>query len=220
MLELTLWQLADSGLPSGGFVHSGGLEAAVQMGEVADRDGLARFVAEIVAQAGRGALPLVTAAHGGTGALDDLDALAEAFLVNPVANRASRAQGRAFLETCAATFPHPGLRALREDVRRRRLCAHHAPIFGAAAGALGIDRVQAQRLFLVLTSRGVLTAAVRLGLVGVYDAQRLQYAAGPLIERTRERCADLGPLDIAQTAPLADLYQSTQDRLYSRLFQS
>jgi urease accessory protein UreF len=30
----------------------------------------------------------------------------------------------------------------------------------------------------------------------------------------------VGPLDIAQTAPLLDLFQSMHDRLYSRLFQS
>ena len=32
-----LWQLADSAFPTGGFAHSGGLEAAWQNGEVSNR---------------------------------------------------------------------------------------------------------------------------------------------------------------------------------------
>jgi urease accessory protein len=33
-------------------------------------------------------------------------------------------------------------------------------------------------------------------------------------------CGDLSEEDVAQTSPLADLFGSTHDRLYSRLFQS
>ncbi|HZH77778.1 MAG TPA: urease accessory protein UreF, partial [Archangium sp.] len=41
-------QLADSAFPTGGFAHSGGLEAAVQQGEVRGREGLERFVRELL----------------------------------------------------------------------------------------------------------------------------------------------------------------------------
>ncbi|MFP2912429.1 urease accessory protein UreF, partial [Pyxidicoccus sp. 3LFB2] len=56
-------QLADSGFPTGGFAHSGGLEAAVQAGEVRGASELRRFVRELLWQAGHGALPLLGAAH-------------------------------------------------------------------------------------------------------------------------------------------------------------
>ena len=39
--EWVLWQLLDSAYPTGGFAHSGGLEAAWQHGEVGTRQALA-----------------------------------------------------------------------------------------------------------------------------------------------------------------------------------
>jgi urease accessory protein len=66
----------------------------------------------------------------------------------------------------------------------------------------------------------VLSAAVRLGIVGSYEAQQMQQACGPWLERVAADCADLRVGDLAQTAPLIDLVQAGHDRLYSRLFQS
>lgn len=219
-MDFLLWQLADSGFPAGGFAHSGGLEAALHHGEVADADALWSLVLAAIAQAGHGALPLVTAAYSDMGDLAELDALCDAFLSNPVPNRASRAQGQAFLSTCARAFPESSAGALQAAVRREGLCGHHAPVFGATLMLLGVERSAAQRLCLYLTGRGAISAGIRLGVIGAYDAQRLLSAIGPEIDRTIERCAHLGPLDITQTAPRLDLLQSTHDRLYSRLFQS
>jgi len=219
-MDVLLWQLADSAFPAGGFAHSGGLEAAARHGEVRHAADLDRFVRVALRQAGHGALPLVTAAHKDPDGLAWLDALCDAFFSNPVANRASRALGRAFLSTCARSFPQSSISRLEDTVRRQNLCAHHAPVFGAVMRSLAVDKLQTVRLFLYLVSRNLVTAGVRLGLVGPYEAQQLQVAIGPEIDRTLERCAKLEPLDVVQTAPLVDLWQSTHDRLYSRIFQS
>src|SRR5262245_23007249 len=94
-----LLQLSDSGFPMGGFAHSGGLEAACAMGEMKD---VRRSVEDAVWAAAHGALPLVRRAWRGD--VEGADAEAEAFLVVPVANRASRAQGRALAATCTTAF--------------------------------------------------------------------------------------------------------------------
>jgi len=219
-MDLLLWQLADSAFPAGGFAHSAGLEPAMQHGEVTSRDELAGFVRAQIRQAGHGALPLVTAAHARPDDLERLDALCDAFLRNPVANRASRAQGQAFLTACARSFPRSSVDQLQGVLRASQLCGHHAPIFGAALRTLEVDGVSTQRLFLFLASRTVTSAAVRLGLVGPYEAQQLQFAMSTEIDRTLEVCAGLRPREIAHTTPLIDLFQSTHDRLYSKLFQS
>ena len=213
-----VWQLADSGFPTGGFAHSWGLEAAWQGGEVRSVPALRQFVADIVWQSGRGGLPFVTSAYRVPARLDDLDALSDAFLTNAVANRASRVQGRAFLATCSRIWPSDALRSMEASAPLRS--GHCAPTVGAVLSVLGVALDAAQHLFLYNTARGVLAAAVRLGIVGSYEAQRLLFETGSLMDAVLQSCGALDEQDVAQTAPIVDLVQASHDRLYSRLFQS
>src|SRR5208337_3847020 len=105
MDDWTLWQLADSAFPSGGFAHSAGLEAALQLGEVVGPNGLERFVMRSLWQAGAFTLPVLTEAHFQPEDIDRIDRLCDAMTTNHVANRASRAQGQALLRAAAAAFP-------------------------------------------------------------------------------------------------------------------
>jgi urease accessory protein len=213
-----VWQIVDSAFPTGAFAHSFGLEAAWQQGEVSDGEALTAFLEAALCQAGHSVLPLVTAGFGDPRALETLDALADAFLTNPVANRASRIQGRALAATASRVWPSPALHGLR--ARADATCAHLAPLSGAICQSLGLPLVTTQRVVLFGVARGVLSAAVRLGMVGSYEAQRLQYACGADVEAVIGRCGALGADDLAQTAPILDILHAAHDRLYSRLFQS
>jgi urease accessory protein len=86
--------------------------------------------------------------------------------------------------------------------------------------ALGLSLEASQRATLYGITRGLLGAAVRLGLVGSYEAQRLQAACGERLDETLDRCGSLDVDALAQTAPVLDLLHAGHDRLYSRLFQS
>ncbi|HYS08724.1 MAG TPA: urease accessory UreF family protein [Myxococcales bacterium] len=212
-----LLQLADSAFPTGGFAHSAGLEAAAQAGEVVSAEDVRRFARDAVWQAGFGALPLVRGVYAEPESLPRLDARADAFLANHVANRASRTQGRAFLATAARVFAE---RIAPVQRRAEGLKLHLAPIWGAVVAALDVDLPDAQRVLLWCAARNVLSAAVRLGLAGTYEAQSILAGLAPLLDEVHARCGGLGPDALAQPAPLLDLLQGTHDRLYSRLFQS
>jgi urease accessory protein len=218
MSDWLTWQIVDSAFPTGAFAHSWGLEAAWQQGEVADRDGLRRFLEASILQTGYASLPLVNDAYRSPEQLEALDAVAEAFLLNAIANRASRIQGRTLLGTAGRIWPSSELAALQ--ARADAMCAHVAPVAGAAFCAIGLPLPTVQRVVLYGAARGVLSAAVRLGIAGSFEAQRLQYECSPWLERIADRCGALSIDDLAQTAPLLDLLQAGHDRLYSRLFQS
>jgi urease accessory protein len=216
--EWLTWQVVDSALPTGLCAHSWGLESAWQHGEVVSLPQLRDFVDAAIVQAGFGVLPLVNAAFRQPEQLEQLDALADAFLTNPVGNRASRVQGRTLVATAVRVWPSAALQALQARADATR--AHVSPLSGAIFHELGLPLATAQRVMLFGAARGVLSAAVRLGVVGGFEAQRLQSDCVPRLDDLAERCAALDVDDLAQTAPLIDLLQAGHDRLYSRLFQS
>jgi urease accessory protein len=219
-VNLLVWQLIDSAFPSGGFAHSAGLEAAVQHGHVVDSAGVHAFAMQSLSHCGRTALPIVTAAHRCLDDIAELDELSDVFLSNPIANRASRAQGRALVTTVARAFPDAPVAPIEAAIRDHGTVGHYAPLFGGLFNLLDVALPDTQRAFLFIACRGVSSAAVRLGIVGAYDAQTIQAAVSQRIDAVIRDGEALAPHDIAQTAPLIDLFQSTHDRLYSRLFQS
>jgi urease accessory protein len=213
-----LWQLADSAFPTGGFAHSGGVEAALQHGELRGREDLNAFLEAALGQAASSALPFVSATYDDPGNFVATDAHCDAFTSNHVANRASRLQGRAFLHSAERAFDLPALTGLREELAESP--CHFAPVFGLIAQTLRLPKRDAQRLFLFTQVRGWVSSAVRLGVLGPLEAQAVQVRLAPLAEEVLLACENTSLDQIAQTAPLLDLFQGAQDRLYSRLFQS
>ena len=126
--------------------------------------------------------------------------------------RSSRLQGRAFWT--AAT------RAFLPDLATPPGLCHLAAVFGLLTRRLQIDSDSAVRLFLFLHLRGLVSSAIRLGVVGPLEAQGIQHRLAPALESIAARATTFTLDDLAQTAPLLDLWQGAQDRLYSRLFQS
>lgn len=213
-------QIADSGFPTGGFAHSGGLEAAFVAGAVRSADDLDCFVRAHAWNVGHAALPFMSAAHDAPERVWEIDAIVDAQLTSHVANRASRTQGRAFLTTSASVFDARAIGLLAERASSRDVCVHLAPVYGAVLAGLGVSRRDALALYLLLALRGAASAAVRLGIVGPHEAQRVQSRHSATLDAVLAECERLGPRAAATTSPVFELFGATHDRLYARLFQS
>ncbi|MGC4033883.1 MAG: urease accessory UreF family protein [Tepidisphaeraceae bacterium] len=215
-----LWQTIDSAFPIGGFAHSGGLEAAVQLGFVDDADSLADFVRTSLFQTARLACPFVTEAWQRPADAETLSQQFDVLLVNDAANRASRALGMAVLAAGETIAPDSPVAAARKIARQNRAFAHLPVAFGVLTKSIGLDETAAVDVYLFQTARSLYSAAVRLGLVGPMAMQRLLADCAKdrdgLIALARRTTIDTA----AQTAPTLDVLQSLHDRLYSRLFNS
>ena len=235
----TIWQLVDSAFPGGGFVHSNGLEIQLRWKRVTDAVSLKELIRHSVVQTGRSTLPFVSESYLYPDRVESLTRHFDAFLSNHVANRASRAQGRAFLTASAAAFQqtaankqlsgneqdgeslrHRWLTELYDATRQGILMSHFPVIWGCVTRLLAVSQETALRLFLYTSVRDLLSAAVRLNIVGPLGAQTLQFELAEFSERIAKQCSSLQTGDAAQTASLLDLLHGTHDRLYTRLFQS
>ncbi|MEC7565114.1 MAG: urease accessory UreF family protein [Planctomycetota bacterium] len=219
-LSRILWQLADSSFPSGGFAHSGGLEALFQWGELTHSGQLLDYLVTVIRQCGHYSLPQFIAAHQLEQSAEQLDQHCHALLSNHVSRRASLCQGQALLSTCARVFHNSEIDQLREQVRTKQLHGHYIPTFGRITRWLNIPLSDAVRLFLHITIRDLISSAVRLNIIGPLAGQAIWPQLDNEIEQVLNQNEQQRFEDISQTSPLLDILQANHDRLYSRLFQS
>lgn len=219
-LDWTTWQLADSAFPAGGFAHSAGIESAMQAGVVRDQATLESAMRSLVVQTAASASPAIVAVVTEPRRFDEVERRLEATLSNHVAHRASVAQGQALLSAAPRIFFQPTIVDWAKACRTQRTPGHLASVYGFLAEALGMDVSRAVELFLFMSLRSALSAAVRLGAIGPLGAQTMLQSITPAARHAASAAADTTLDDLHQAAPLLDVLQSGQDRLYSRLFQS
>ncbi|GAB4858994.1 hypothetical protein Ancab_040383 [Ancistrocladus abbreviatus] len=218
------WQLLDSILPTGGFAHSFGLEAAIQARLVNSPQDLYNFVIHSLENTGSLLLPFV---HALTISHDEetwhkLDRALDAMLTNEVARKASTAQGSALLRVATAIFTEiPSLKTMRDtSLRCGMVSFHHAPIFGLICGLLDFDSETSQRAYMFITMRDVISAATRLNMIGPQGAAILQHQVASLAEEILNKWKNRDVEDACQIAPLLDTVQGCHAYLFSRMFCS
>ncbi|KAF3321706.1 urease accessory protein F isoform X1 [Carex littledalei] len=224
LLQWTQWQLLDSILPTGGFAHSYGLESAMQSNLIKQPEDLKPFIIQVLDNTGSLFLPFVHTLNKSpdTETWTRLDNLLEATLTNEIARKASASQGSALLRVAASVFHEIAeLKLIRERfIGSGLVYFHHACVFGLVTGLLGFDGKTAQRSYVYLAMRDVLSAATRLNLVGPIAASGLQHEIASAAEGIVERWMDRAVEDACQTNPLLDTVQGCHGYLFSRLFCS
>jgi len=190
-------------------------------------------------------LPFVVAAHGSSAATAtataaDLDDVFDASTLCPVARRASTAQGRALITVhdralrAATTHSDGGAGEAGEAeagdaveryklaVRKGEASGHFAVAWGLVCSELGLALEDTLHVFAFNHAKAVVSAAVRLGLVGPYQAQAVlaSQETRSLVEAAVDVGRRIAVEDAGQSVPMLDLYQGRHELLYSRVFNS
>jgi urease accessory protein len=210
--------LADSRTPTGGYAHSGGLEAALEAGLTAHE--VPAFMAARLSTVGLTDAAVAAAACGET-AVDGLRRLDDeigARTPSPPLRAASRQLGRALLRLALRVWPDDGTIA--------RYAAVSAPsprpvALGTTARAAGLVPQEAARLSLYEDAAGVAAAALKL--LPLDPAEVTVWVAGlaPLVEDLAQHAAACAPDDLPSAAtPLLDLRALRHSTATRRLFVS
>ncbi|MCC3314038.1 urease accessory protein UreF [Nocardia africana] len=147
--------LADSRLPIGGHVHSGGVEEAVTSGLVRDLDTVAAYLRRRIRTTGVVAASLSAAVCAGTLSPSAAEAEADACTPAPAARTASRAQGRGLLRLAKQVWPH-------HDWSSVGVRPHLSTVFGVVGAAAAVRPVEIAGVVVYTTMTGAATAAQRL----------------------------------------------------------
>ena len=209
--------------PVGAFSYSGGIEWAVEAGDIKDAATLKCWLAVVLAEGGAfcDAVFFVHAhraiAQGGAAALRAVAELAAAFAPSKERLLETTAQGRAFIEATRAAWPCAALDALA--------AAWDGPVaypvaVGVAAAGHGIPIEPALNAYLHAVTANLVSAGVRLIPLGQTDGQRLLAALEPVVVATAALALTTRLDDVGSAAFRADIASMRHETQYTRLFRS
>src|SRR5690606_20493560 len=236
---LELMQLADACFPSGGFAFSNGLESLAKLGYVRSMEDFRQYLECHLEQVTSAELPFLNSAFAaanvpsqdlpsaGTSALPhsrlsggfaEVVREWDAWVFLPTQRRGSLAQGQAWSRTMEEAYDLPGLRALRPWLLEENRPLHFLMVFAASLSAAGVSLENGQSLLMHMALRDQLGAAVRLGMLGSLQAQKLHREFIRIGESFRRERGEWGHERAVRAAPMIDLAQASHAFLYSKLF--
>lgn len=232
---LLIW--TSPAFPIGAFAYSHGLEAAAAGGLVRTRADLESWLRDLI---GHGSLrndAILLAASWRAARTPDLAALRSindlALALQPSAERhlETSQQGASFAATIAAAYPCAIIGQIGAQIEAQNEAQHEAqneawpsialPVaFGAAAAGHAIPRADAVYASALGTIQNLVSAAIRLSIVGQTDGQRIVAALMPDLDSLRASALTLSLDDIGSATLSSDLASLEHETLYSRLFRS
>ncbi len=219
-----LFQLTDSLFPTGAFACSYGLETYAQEGIVHNAATLSSFVTTSVRIAlGRGdglfaSLSYASSKNQAWGDIIALDGMIHAMKLAREPREASMKIGRRMTSTMAAVYPRHGTRKLASMVKSRSISGHHAVMFGALSAHLDISQKDCVQVFLYTWLSSVVSAAIRLRIIGPIEGQQHIASQIPLLTETSDSILNRHAEDLAPSSPGLDIRMMMHEKSYSRLF--
>jgi urease accessory protein len=220
-LPLLVW--LSPGFPIGAFAYSHGLEWAVEAGDIVDARSLEAWLVDLLefgALRSDGILFSAAFRHATAAdwpALIEANALAVALAASAERRLETTAQGAAFVAATRAAWDCEPLRRLDQMPDRR--IAYPTAVAAAASGhrlPLGASL----EAFVLAQAANLVSAALRLGVIGQTDAQKIVAALLPPIRALARAAHGAGLADLGGAAFRSDIAAMRHETQYSRLFRS
>lgn len=212
--------------PTGAFSYSHGLEAAAASGAVQDRATLETWIAAIVARgSGRMDADILRDAYraalaGDDSAIDAANRRGHAYRATAELALEASQQGEAFLNAWQGAWvgAPEGEEGVENGAHRGDGVSLPA-VFGATA-ATGIALEDALLGYLQAFAGNLVSAGLRLGIIGQTDGQRILAALQPVVTAAAEAALARDPTDFGGATFALDLASMAHETQYSRLFRS
>ena len=209
--------------PVGAFSYSGGLEWAVEAGDIRNADTLCRWLSTMIRHGSVFCDAAIFCHAHRAAASDDLSTLAAtaelaaAFIGSKERFLETTAQGQAFLQITRSAWPTPSL--------DRLTAAWDGPlaypvVVAAACAGHSIALFPALHAFLHGVASNLVSAGVRLIPLGQTDGQRVLAALEVPIAQTAARALTTTIEDIGSATLRADMAGMRHETQYTRLFRS
>jgi urease accessory protein len=220
-LPLAIW--FSPMFPVGAFAYSHGLEWAHEAGDITNADDLRDWLATLVQ---RGALHndaiLLGAAHSAAlqedaRRLAEINELALAMATSRERRLEAATQGNAFLLAIRKSWPCATLDLLDETSGDE---VAYPVAVAVAAGGHNLPLDATLDMYCLGFVSNLVSAAIRLGIIGQTDGQRVIAALMPVIRDTAQACANKDPDDLGASAFRSDLASLQHETQYTRLFRS
>lgn len=220
---LGLLQLADSGFPSGAFTLSHGLETLVADGAVGSPEDVAAFLrVSLLDRLARADLVVLLAVHQ-AGDLDEVlehDRRLSTVKLAADDRTASQRVGRRLAIEASRLSTDDLLAAYVAALGDQRAPGNAAVASGLATRAFGVPASEAALGAAWSFASGLCAAAVRLGLMGHGEAQRILRQAGPTMRLAVERATACDPRDLRPSAPQLEVALARHETAAAHLFAS
>ena len=218
-LPLLVW--LSPGFPVGAFAFSHGLEWAVEVGALRDAADLACWLDDLVAHGSlRADAVLVAAAWRAAddAATRSVNDLALALAPSRERRLETSAQGTAFLAAVRQAWPAPAIARFAEALGEDDVAYPVAVGLSAAAHAIPLHPTL--DAFTLAACSNLVSAAVRLGVIGQTEAQATIAALCPALARLAAWATTSSLEDCGTAAWGADIASMRHETQYSRLFRS
>jgi urease accessory protein len=201
----------------GAFAYSHGLEQAVADGDIRDAETLEAWLRDLLEHGSlRTDLILAACAARAEPSFEEVAALALALQPSRERRLETCQQGRSFLETVCAAWPSPALDPL---IAASPEIAYPVA-FGAAVAAHGLALPEALAAYGLQFASNLVSAVVRLGVVGQTDGQKVVAAFAAGASRAAKLALASGLGEIGSAAFRSDLASIRHETKYSRIFRS